>query len=75
MRLVELRAGEALPDLLRRCREDAMTARAIGERLGVAPGTVQRWLVRFDLDDASLIRKALQLGLVEPTSRGPADAT
>ncbi len=61
MRLVELRVGESLPELLRQCREQGMSARAIGERLGVAPGTVQRWLARFDLDDASLIRKALQV--------------
>ncbi len=72
MRLVELRAGEALPDLLRRCREEAMSARAISDRLGVPPGTVQRWLVRFDLDDTSLIRKALQVGPAEPSTRGPA---
>jgi hypothetical protein len=74
MQLVELRVGEALPDLLRRCREEAMSARAIGDRLGVAPGTVQRWLVRFDLDDASLIQKGLHVDSANPTTRGPASA-
>jgi hypothetical protein len=59
MQLVELRIGQPLPLQLRRCREDGLTARAIGLQLGVAAGTIRRWLVRFQLDDASLIRKAL----------------
>jgi hypothetical protein len=75
MQLIELRVGEPLRDVLWRCRESGMSARAIGERLDVPPGTIQRWLVRFHLDDASLIRKALQGGSDAPGADGRASAT
>jgi hypothetical protein len=60
MRLVELRLGQPIRDLLRGLRTNGASVGDMSERLGVPSGTVYRWLVRFELDDASLIRKALE---------------
>jgi DNA-binding IclR family transcriptional regulator len=60
MRLVEHRFGRSIDDLLRALRVGGATEGEIAAQIGVPAGTVHRWLVRFELDDASLIRKALQ---------------
>jgi Homeodomain-like domain len=62
MRLVELRFGSSVPDLLRELRVEGLNVGEVAERLDVPYSTLRRWLVRFELNDASLIRKALQDG-------------
>ncbi len=72
MRLVEHRFGCSITDLLRDMRTRGATESEIAERLGVPPGTIHRWLVQFELNDTSLIRKALagaELGGVEGAPR------
>jgi DNA-binding IclR family transcriptional regulator len=65
MQLVELRFGSSLPDLLRQLRTDGLNAVQVADRLDIPRGTVHRWLVRFDLNDASLVRRALRAGVQE----------
>ena len=60
MRLIELRFGSPVPDLLRQLRTDGLNVGEVADRLEVPYSTVRRWLVRFDLNDASLIRRALR---------------
>ena len=67
MRLVELRFGSPVPDLLRRLRTEGLNAGQVARRLDIPHSTVQRWLVRFDLNDTSLIRSALRGGVGEPS--------
>ncbi len=62
MRLVELRFGTPVPDLLRDLRTDGLNVGQVADRLDVPYSTLRRWLVRFDLNDASLIRRALKGG-------------
>lgn len=62
MRVVELRFGSSVPDLLRQLRTEGLNACQVAARLDVPPSTVHRWLVRFDLNDASLIQRALRPG-------------
>ena len=56
---MELQFCEPLPDVLRRLRGEGLSAAAVADRIETPYRTVQRWLVEFELDDASLIRKAL----------------
>lgn len=65
MRLVELRFGCSVPDLLRLLRVEGLNAGEVAERLDVPYSTLHRWLVRFELNDASLIRRALHVGARE----------
>jgi hypothetical protein len=67
MRLVELRFGSSVPDLLRQLRNQGLNAGQIAERLEIPYSTVHRWLVKFDLNDASLVRRALRSGAGEPS--------
>ena len=60
MRLVELRFGSSVPDLLRQLRTAGLNAGQVAERLEIPYSTAHRWLVRYDLDDASLVRRALR---------------
>jgi hypothetical protein len=62
MRLVELRFGSSLPDLLQQLRTEGLNTGQVAARLDVPPSTVHRWLVRFGLNDASLVRRALRTG-------------
>jgi hypothetical protein len=58
-RLVELRFGAPLPAVLRQLRGEGLSASAVASRVEISYRTVHRWLVDFELDDATLIRKAL----------------
>jgi hypothetical protein len=69
MRLVELRFGSSVPDLLRQLRTEGLNAGQVAERLDVPYGTLHRWLIRFELDDSSLIRRALRTGDGGPVAR------
>jgi len=60
MRVVELRFGASVPGLLRRLRAEGLNGVQVARRLDIPTGTARRWLVRFGLDDASLIRSALR---------------
>jgi len=60
MRLVELRFGSSVPDLLRQLRAEGLNTGQVANRIDVPYSTLRRWLVRFDLNDASLIRTGLQ---------------
>lgn len=62
MRLVELRFGSSVPDLLRQLRTEGLNAGQVAERLDIPYSTLRRWLVRFDLNDSSLIARALRSG-------------
>jgi DNA-binding IclR family transcriptional regulator len=64
MRLIELRFGSSVPELLRQLRMEGLNTGQVAERLDIPYSTVHRWMVRFDLNDASLIRRALQAGEV-----------
>jgi hypothetical protein len=56
---VELRFGAPLRTVLRRLRGEGLSAAATACRVEMPYRTVHRWLVEFELDDSSLIRKAL----------------
>jgi hypothetical protein len=59
MRVVELRFGSPVPLLLHQLRREGLRASEVARWLDLPYGTVHRWLVRFGLDDASLVRRAL----------------
>jgi hypothetical protein len=61
MRLVELQFGTSIEDLLLDLRCQGLNVGAIAERIGVPYATARRWLARYGLDDASLIRRALEV--------------
>jgi hypothetical protein len=59
MRLVEMRFGRPIADLLRDMRATDQSVSAIADRLEVPYGTVHRWLREFGLDASSLIRQGV----------------
>ena len=61
MRLVELRFAVSIEDLLRNLRGQGLNVGETADRIGVPYGTARRWLERYGLDDASLIRIALEV--------------
>src|SRR6266700_615127 len=71
MRVVELRFGTSVPILLRELRIEGLNGVQVAGRLDIPYGTLRRWLVRFGLDDASLIRRGLwEAGGGEPRVAG-----
>jgi hypothetical protein len=72
MRLVELRFGASIAELMRRLRREGLNAVQVADRLDIPYGTLHRWLVRFELNDASLIRRALEASDERPPGTGSA---
>jgi transposase len=53
--------GISIEDLLRDLRGQGLNVGAIAQRIDVPYATARRWLARYGLDDASLIRRALEV--------------
>ena len=56
--------------MLRQLRGEGLGALAVASKVEMSYRTVQRWLVEFELDDATLIRKALAKGEAETAPQG-----